>query len=53
MTKTRQENDMIDRIGLVYAKFEIELSEPIWTGVVREENKTEEQCDRLYRCDLW
>ena len=53
MTKTRQENDMTDRIGLVYAKFEIELSGPIWTGVVSEENKTEEQCDWLYKCDLW
>ena len=37
MTKTRQENDVSDRITLVYAKIETELSEPIWLGVVYDE----------------
>ena len=30
MMKTRQDNDMIDNIGLVYTKIETELSRPIW-----------------------
>lgn len=29
MTKTRQDNDVIDHIGLVYSEIEIELSRPI------------------------
>ena len=29
MTKLRQDNDRIDRIGLIYAQTEIELSRPI------------------------
>ena len=29
MTKTKQENDMTDCIGMVYTKIEIQLSRPI------------------------
>ena len=32
MTKTRQDNDVIDRIGVVYAENDIELSWPIESG---------------------
>ena len=37
---------MIDRIGLVYAETEIELSRPVKWGVVYDENKIE-QLDRV------
>ena len=30
MTKTRHDNNLIDRIDLVYAKTENEISGPIW-----------------------
>ena len=36
--KTRQENDMIDRIGLVKVETKTELSGPIWSSVVCDEN---------------
>ena len=45
MMKTRQGNNMTDRIGIVNAKIEIELLGPIQTGVVSEENQTKEQHD--------
>ena len=38
MTKTRQDNDMIDCIGLGNAKIEIELLGPIWLGAACDEN---------------
>lgn len=39
---------MIDHISLVYAKIEIELSEPIKLGAVYYENQIRQQHDRLY-----
>ena len=38
--KTRYDNDIIDRISLVYAKTEIELLGPIWSGGVYDESQT-------------
>lgn len=38
MTKTKQDNDVIDCIGLVYAKTKIERSGLIWTTVLYDEN---------------
>ena len=52
MTKTKQDNDVIDHIGLVYTKKNIELSRPIWPAVVYEENQTRQWCDQLYMCHL-
>lgn len=52
MTKTRQDNDLIDRIGLVYAKNDIELSRLIWLTVIYDENETGQWLDQLYRCRL-
>ena len=34
MMKTRQDNDVIDCIGVVYTETEIELSGPIWLRAV-------------------
>ena len=39
MMKTKQDNDMIDHIGLVYIKNNIELSGLIILGTVYEESK--------------
>ena len=36
--KTRHD-DVTDHIGLVYTKTEIELSGPIWLGLVCDENQ--------------
>lgn len=36
--ETRSDNDMIDHIGVIYIKTEIELSRPIWSGVICNEN---------------
>ena len=36
--KARQDNNVIDCIGLVDVKTETELSRPIWLGVVCDEN---------------
>ena len=38
MTKTCQDNDVTDHINLVYAKIEFELSGPIWSFTVYDEN---------------
>lgn len=53
MTKCRQENDVIGCTSVVYVEIRIELSGSIEQNVVYRENKTEHQCDWLYRCDLW
>ena len=50
--KTKQNNDEIDCIGMVYVENEIEQFEPIWLVVVYDENQTGQWCDRLYRCVL-
>ena len=39
MTKTRQDNDMIDSIGAIYVENEIELSWLIRPGIVYEVTK--------------
>lgn len=36
--ETRSDNDMIDHIGVIYIETEIELSRPIWSGVICNEN---------------
>ena len=46
--KTRQDNDVADRIDLVYAKIETELLGPIWLGAVCDENHTRQQCGWSY-----
>ena len=38
--KIRYDNDIIDHISLVYAKMEIELLGPIWSGGVYDESQT-------------
>ena len=38
MIKTRQNNDLIDQIGLVYSETKIELSRPIEPGAISYEN---------------
>lgn len=38
VTKTKQDNDVIDCIGLVYAKIETELSGPFGLGAICDEN---------------
>lgn len=48
MTKAKQDNNMIDRIGVVYAKNDIELSGPLRLGAFKDENKTGQQHDRSY-----
>lgn len=50
--KTKQENDMIDHLSLVYAKTKIEMSGSIWLGVVYDENQTEQRRDPSYKCRL-
>lgn len=50
--KTRQDNDVIDFIGLVYTEIEIKLSRPIWPGVVynktRQDNNVVDRTSVLY-----
>ena len=43
---------MIDRMGLVYTEIKIELLEPIWSGVVCDENQINQWHDQSYRCGL-
>ena len=38
VTKIKQDNDVINRIGVVYSKIETKLSGPIWLGLVYDEN---------------
>ena len=52
VTKTRDDNDMIDHISLVYAEIETELLWPIWPCAICDEKQTGKWCDRLYRCCL-
>lgn len=50
--KSRQDNDVTDRIGITFVKCIIELSRPIRQDTVHLEKKTRQWCDRLYRCAL-
>ena len=52
MTKTRQDNNIINRISLVYSDIEIELSGPIWLGAVCDEYQAGQQFDRSYKYGL-
>ena len=52
VTKIRQDNDMIDRNGAVYAKNEIELSSSIRPTIVCDENQIGQWCDRSYKYGL-
>ena len=38
VTKTRQDTNVVDSASAVYIKNEIELSRPIWSGVVYDKN---------------
>lgn len=38
VTKTKQDNNMIDHIGLIYTETEIKLLGPIWSGAIYFEN---------------
>lgn len=48
MSKTKQENDMADHIGLVYVEIETQLSIPMWLGAIYDENQTGKRLDRSY-----
>ena len=48
--KTAQDNDVINRIGLVYSEIKTQLPETIWSGGVYDENKIGQQHDRLDKC---
>lgn len=52
MAKTKQDNNMIECLGVVYAETETKLSGPIKRGVVCYQNQIEKQHDKLYKCDL-
>lgn len=52
MLKTRQDNNVTDHISLVYTETKIELSGPIWSSSVYDENQIGQWYDRSYRCDL-
>ena len=43
--KTRQDNDVIDRIGVIYTINNNELSWPIEPGAVSKENQTRQRRD--------
>ena len=50
--KTRQDNDVTNRIGLVYVKTKPQFSGPIWSGAVYDENQIRQWRDWYYRCGL-
>ena len=52
MAKTKQDNNMIECLGVVYAETETKLSGPIKRGVVCYQNQIEKQHDKLYKSDL-
>ena len=43
--KTKQDNDVTDRIRLVYVENKTKLLGPIWLGVVCDENQPRQQHD--------
>ena len=45
MTKTRQDNDVVDHIGPFYAKNKIEQLWSIWRGTIDEEEHIKQQRD--------
>ena len=44
MMKTRQDNDVIDHLEMVYIENETELSCLIGLGIVYDKNQTEQHC---------
>ena len=50
--KTKHDNDMIDRIGLIYVEIETELLGPSWPDVICCENQIGERCGQSYKCIL-
>ena len=52
MMKTKQDNDLIDCIGVIYAETKIELLGPIKLSVVCYQNQTRQWHDWSYRYDL-
>lgn len=50
MTTTRQNNDINDLTGAIYAEMETKLSRPIRLGAVCDENQRRQQYDRSYIC---
>ena len=50
--KTRHDNNVIDRIGAIYAENETELSWPIRPDAVYEENQMGQWHDWLYKSGL-
>lgn len=52
ITKSRKDNNLIDLIGVILAKQDIELSRPIEQCVFYDENEIEQQCGRSYRSAL-
>lgn len=50
--KSKQDNDLTDRIGMVYTENETEMSLSIELGAVGDENQTGQWPAWSYRCDL-
>ena len=48
MTKTKNDKDVIDHIGVVYIEIKTELSWPIGLSTACDENQTRQRCDQLY-----
>ena len=49
VTKTKQDNDVTDQLGLVNVENDIELLGLIWQGIDCGENQIGQQRDQLYR----
>lgn len=48
----RQDNDMIGHTSAIYTENKTKLSQQIELGVVYDEKKIEQRCDRSYKYDL-
>lgn len=46
--KSRQDNDMTNRIGVISVEYDTKLSRLIELCVVYDEDKTRQRCDRSY-----
>lgn len=51
--KTRQDNNMIDRIGMIYVEDETKLLWLMGLGVIYYENQMGQWCDQSYRKTMW
>ena len=52
VTKTREDNGMIERTGVIYIEKETEFSWPIESNVVCDKNQIEQRHYRSYRFSL-